>query len=48
MTNFDGALLGELWDEEGVVIADVEPERADAARAANPWFTGRRPELYRE
>jgi predicted amidohydrolase len=46
ITDMDGTLLGELRDEEGLVIADVEPERADAARLANPWFTGRRPDLY--
>jgi 5-aminopentanamidase len=41
-----GKLLAEIWDQEGVIMADVSPEEALALRAGNPWFRGRRPELY--
>jgi (R)-amidase len=46
ITDADGHLLAELWDEEGVVVADVCPEKALALRAENPWYRGQRPELY--
>lgn len=39
-------LLAELWDEEGVIAAEVDSARALALRAGNPWYRGRRPELY--
>jgi predicted amidohydrolase len=47
ITNYDGKLLTELWDKEGVLYADVDPEAAARARHRNPWFVGYRPELYR-
>jgi len=40
------ALLAEIWDREGVIVADVQPAQALARRAENPWYVGRRPELY--
>jgi (R)-amidase len=46
ITGADGSLLAEIWDEEGIVLADVSPARALALRAENPWYRGRRPELY--
>ncbi len=46
ITDADGALLSELWDEEGVIVADVCPERALDMRSKNPWYRGQRPELY--
>jgi len=46
VTDMDGSLLAEIWDEEGVIFAEVEPGRVGAAREANPWFTGRRDDLY--
>lgn len=42
----DGRVLAELWDREGIIYAEVDPASVPAARAACPWFTGRRPDLY--
>ena len=46
ITDADGSLLAELWDEEGIILADVSPAQALEMRAQNPWYRGRRPELY--
>jgi predicted amidohydrolase len=46
ITNFNGELLAEIWDDEGVIYADVDPAAALAAREKNPWFVGRRMDLY--
>lgn len=46
ITAADGTLLAEIWDQEGVIVADVEPTAALALRAENPWYRGQRPELY--
>ena len=46
-TDADGALLAELWRREGILTVDIDPERALQLRAKNPWYRGRRPELYR-
>ena len=46
ITNHDGGLLTEIWDREGVIYADIDPEEALKARAENPWYVGRRPDLY--
>jgi len=46
ITDKIGTLLAEIWDKEGIIYADVEPEKVPEARAANPWFTGQRRDLY--
>ena len=46
ITSADGTLLTELWDEEGVLTAEVSPADALNMRDRNPWYKGRRPELY--
>ena len=46
ITDAAGQLLAELWDAEGVIVADVDPEEAQRLRKENPWYRGRRPELY--
>ncbi len=46
ITDADGSLLAELWDEEGVITADVDPEKALDLRERNPWYRGQRPDLY--
>ena len=46
ITDADGTLIAEIWDEEGIILADVSPARALEMRAENPWYRGRRPELY--
>lgn len=46
VTDADGKLLAEIWDHEGIIVADVDPDRALRLRAANPWYRGQRPELY--
>jgi predicted amidohydrolase len=45
--NFDGAVLGEIWDKEGVIFAEVDPAGVMGAREQNPAFRGQRQELYR-
>lgn len=47
ITDMDGSLLAEIWDREGIIYADVAPQTVMQARKQNPWYTGRRPELYR-
>ena len=46
ITDLDGSLLAEIWDREGIIYADVEPERVPSARRNNPWYTGQRRDLY--
>ncbi|MCE5270469.1 hypothetical protein LLH00_04220 [bacterium] len=46
ITNHDGSLLTEIWDKEGIIYADVEPAAVPEARRNNPWYTGRRGDLY--
>jgi predicted amidohydrolase len=46
ITNHDGGLLAEIWGKEGVIYADVNLEEALKERAENPWYTGKRPDLY--
>lgn len=46
ITNHDGSLLSEIWDKEGIVYADVEPDAVSEARRKNPWYTGHRGDLY--
>ena len=47
VTDKDGSLLAEIWDEEGIIYADVDPSTVPAARNRNPWFRGQRQDLYR-
>jgi predicted amidohydrolase len=46
VTDADGSLLAEIWDREGVIVADVSPQHVSSLRRENPWFTGQRPSLY--
>ncbi|HUU28078.1 MAG TPA: carbon-nitrogen hydrolase family protein [archaeon] len=46
ITDHDGSLLAEIWDREGVIYADVDPGAALKARSRNPWYVGRRQDLY--
>jgi len=46
ITDQDGALLAEIWERQGLILADIDVSGVLAARQANPLFTGRRPELY--
>jgi len=46
ITDADGALLAEIWNEEGIITADVAPGRALELRESNPLYRGRRPDLY--
>lgn len=45
--NYDGTVLAEIWDKEGIIYADVDPGKVKAAREQNPGYRGQRPELYR-
>ncbi len=46
ITSYDGTLLAEIWDAEGVIYAEVHPEEVAEHRRQNPSISGRRPELY--
>jgi 5-aminopentanamidase len=46
ITGHDGSLLAAIWDKEGIIYADVEPGAVPEARRKNPWYTGRRSDLY--
>lgn len=46
IVNHDGTVLAELWDAEGVICAEVSPSQVLERRESNPWYRGRRPELY--
>jgi predicted amidohydrolase len=46
ITDADGHLLAEIWDQEGVIVADVRPTKALELRTKNPWYRGQRPDLY--
>lgn len=48
VTNYDGSLPTEIWDKEGIIYADVNPAAVPASRQNNPWYTDRRPDLYRK
>ena len=39
ITDARGQLLAEIWDSEGVILADVQPEGVLALRQQNPWYT---------
>ena len=47
ITDATGDLLSEIWDREGLIFADVNPDKVPKMRAQNPWYRGQRPELYR-
>ena len=47
ITDANGKLLAEIWDKEGVIFADVNPENALRLREKNPWHRGQRRDLYR-
>lgn len=46
VTDMTGTLITEIWNDEGVIFADVDPARAQEYRRGNPWYVGRRPDLY--
>ena len=46
ITDADGTLLSELWDDEGMIVANVAPAEALNMRCKNPWHKGQRPDLY--
>ena len=46
ITDADGRLLTEIWNEEGIIFADVNPDEALQLRSKNPWYLGRRSDLY--
>jgi predicted amidohydrolase len=47
ITGASGACLAEIWDREGMVVYDVDPDEALTLREKNPWFKGQRQDLYR-
>lgn len=46
ITSADGTLLTPMLTGEGMVLADVDLACVPDLRAANPWFTGARFDLY--
>lgn len=47
ITGAKGELITDIWNKEGLIIADVNPAEVSQIREKNPWFTGLRPELYK-
>jgi predicted amidohydrolase len=43
----EGQLLAEIWNQEGIIYADVDPGSVLEARQRNPWYTGQRHDLYK-
>jgi predicted amidohydrolase len=48
ITDKNGATRAVIWNEEGIIYADVDPDSVAAAREQNPWFRGQRQDLYRQ
>jgi len=46
ITAYDGGLLSEIWDKEGVIYAEIYGEAVLRHRESNPWYVGRRNDLY--
>lgn len=46
ITSYDGKLLTEIWKKEGIIYANVNPGAVPEARKSNPFFVGRRDDLY--
>jgi predicted amidohydrolase len=46
ITGPSGHLIAEIWDREGIILADVSPDDALVQRQKNPWFVGQRRDLY--
>ena len=42
ITDADRSLLSGLWDEEGIIVEDVRPEKALDMRTKNPLYRGQR------
>ena len=47
ITDATGKLLTEIWDNEGIIVTNVLPDKVSALRADNPWYHGQRQDLYR-
>lgn len=45
ITNYDGKLLAEIWNKEGVIYTDV-PGAALKTRLDSPMHSSRRPDIY--
>lgn len=46
ITGAKGELIEEIWNKEGIIIADVYPGEVPELRKKNPWFTGMRSDVY--
>jgi hypothetical protein len=46
-TDATGEFLSEIWDREGIIFSEVNPDKVPDLRAQDPWCRGQRPELYR-
>jgi predicted amidohydrolase len=46
ITGAKGELIEEIWEKEGIIIADVYPGDVPELRKKNPFFTGMRSDVY--
>ena len=46
ITGAEGELIIEIWDKEGIIIADVYPEKVPQIREKNYRYKGLRPDVY--
>jgi predicted amidohydrolase len=46
ITNFDGTLLADIRNKQGVIYADVKPRETLLDRQRNPLYVERKPEFY--
>ncbi len=46
ITGARGELIKEIWNDEGIIISDVNPGEVPKIREENPWFTGLNPDVY--
>ena len=46
ITGAEGELIEEIWDDEGILYADVYPGEIAEIRNKNPWYTGLRSDVY--
>jgi (R)-amidase len=46
ITGAKGELMEEIWEKEGLILADVYPGEIEEIRKKNPWYIGMRPDVY--
>ncbi len=46
IVNQHGMVLGEIWNREGILFAEIDPSGIEIERKKNPWINDRRGDLY--